>query len=172
MNITKTLAEEVADKMVEPLKKKINDLCEKRTQIADEAIRKYIPKEVLGCFANHRSYFSVSYRVTLRSASCEKRVDKVTCFPHCNTYYPYIETDIETIEKVDKIDLEIESIEDETNKLYNSVVSTLLALRTFKRAKENFPEAYKYMSQYEEACNTAIALPIDNIMNALKKYSV
>ena len=54
--------------------------------------------------------------------------------------------------------------------MYNSIVSTLLSLRTFKRAKENFPDAYEFMAEYEEEGKTALALPIDDILSTIKKY--
>lgn len=172
MNITKNLAEEVADKMVSPLNQKIKDLCDERSKIAFEAIQKTIPKEVIDCFNRFKSYFNAVYTVTLRDGSYEKRISKVPLFPHGNSYYPYIETDTETINKIGEIDIVIKSIEEEMSKTRESIISTLLSLRTFKRAKESFPEAYKYMSKYEDGKKTAIALPVDNIMNTLKKYSV
>lgn len=171
MNITKYLAEEVASKMVEPLKKKMNDLSNERTKIADEAIMKSIPKDVIDCYKRFLSYFCISNSVTLHNGSYEKRVSQVTGFPSEKTYYPYMEADLEIIQKIENLDLKIDSIKKEKEKVFESVVSTLLSLRTFKRAKESFPEAYKYMSQYEDQGNTAIALPIDNILSTLKKYS-
>lgn len=45
MNITKVLAEEVANKMVEPLEKKINLLHDEQVRITEEVIRKSIPQE-------------------------------------------------------------------------------------------------------------------------------
>lgn len=46
MNITKVLAEEVANKMVEPLEKKINLLHDEQVRITEEVIRKSIPQEI------------------------------------------------------------------------------------------------------------------------------
>ena len=54
MNITKVLAEEVANKMVEPLEKKINLLHDEQVRITEEVIRKSIPQE------NHRLFSKVS----------------------------------------------------------------------------------------------------------------
>lgn len=171
MNITKSLAESIAGEMVEPLEQKIKELCDERGKIADEAIRKSIPKEVMDCFNRFRSYFCTASSVTLHYGSYEKRVSKVSPFPYSDTYYPYIGTDAETINRIERINMEINSISDEKSKAYASVVSALLALRTFKRVKENFPEAYKHMGKYESEKGSVIALPIDNIMNTLKKYS-
>lgn len=54
MNITKVLAEEVANKMVEPLEKKINLLHDEQVRITEEVIRKSIPT------GNHRLFSKVS----------------------------------------------------------------------------------------------------------------
>ena len=54
--------------------------------------------------------------------------------------------------------------------MFNSVVSALLSLRTFKRVKENFPDAYEFMVEYEEEGKTVLALPIDDILSTIKKY--
>lgn len=171
MNITKTLAEEIAKQMVEPLENKLKELRDKRAQIAYDAALKSLPKDLLDCHKRFKSYFKEAYRITLHSGTYEKLVELIAPIPSNGAYYPYVDTDVDTIKEVDKICLEIDSVMDEKEKVYNSVVSTLLALRTFKRAKENFPEAYKYMSKYEEEGKTVIALPIDNIMDTLKKYS-
>ena len=74
MNITKVLAEEVANKMVEPLEKKINLLHDEQVRITEEVIRKSIPQEITDCFQKFRSYFSVAYSITLFNGSYEKRV--------------------------------------------------------------------------------------------------
>ena len=64
MNITKVLAEEVANKMVEPLEKKINLLHDEQVRITEEVIRKSIPLEIEeaamidGC-TPLRTFFSV-----------------------------------------------------------------------------------------------------------------
>ena len=56
MNITKVLAEEVANKMVEPLEKKINLLHDEQVRITEEVIRKSIPQEITDCFQKFRSF--------------------------------------------------------------------------------------------------------------------
>ena len=165
MNITKVLAEEVANKMVEPLEKKINLLHDEQVRITEEVIRKSIPQEITDCFQKFRSYFSVAYSITLFNGSYEKRVAGLKGFPSANAYYPHIEADREVIE-------EISAVKDEKTKVYESVVASLLTLRTFKRIKENFPEAYRHIACYEDKGKTSVSLPIDNIMDTLKKYTV
>ena len=66
----------------------------------------------------------------------------------------------------------VSAVKDEKTKVYESVVASLLTLRTFKRIKENFPEAYRHIACYEDKGKTSVSLPIDNIMDTLKKYDV
>ena len=101
-----------------------------------------------------------------------KRVAGLKGFPSANAYYPHIEADREVIEKIDKLEIEISAVKDEKTKVYESVVASLLTLRTFKRIKENFPEAYRHIACYEDKGKTSVSLPIDNIMDTLKKYTV
>lgn len=172
MNITKVLAEETANKMVKPLEKKISLLQDEQVRIAEEVVRKSIPQEITDCFQKFRSYFSVAHNITLFNGSYEKRVTGLKGFPSVNTYYPHIEADREIIGKIDKLDIEISAVKNEKAKVYESVVASLLTLRTFKRIKENFPEAYRHIACYEDKERTSVALPINNIMDTLKKYTV
>ena len=67
MNITKVLAEEVANKMVEPLEKKINLLHDEQVRITEEVIRKSIPQEITDCFQKFRyGHSKESKRISLR----------------------------------------------------------------------------------------------------------
>ena len=56
MNITKTMAEQAAIKMVEPITKKIEELRGQLNQIAYEAIIPTIPQDVLDCFKKCQFY--------------------------------------------------------------------------------------------------------------------
>lgn len=144
--------------MVEPLEKKINLLHDEQVRITEEVIRKSIPQEITDCFQKFRSYFSVAYSITLFNGSYEKRVAGLKGFPSANAYYPHIEADREVIEKIDKLEIEISAVKDEKTKVYESVVASLLTLRTFKRIKENFPEAYRHIACYEDKGKTSVSL--------------
>lgn len=96
--------------MVEPLEKKINLLHDEQVRITEEVIRKSIPQEITDCFQKFRSYFSVAYSITLFNDSYEKRVAGLKGFPSANAYYPHIEADREVIEKIDKLEIEINAV--------------------------------------------------------------
>ena len=170
MNITKALAEEVATKMVLPITEKINALIKERVSIADEAISKSIPKEIADCYSRYKKYFQTAHCVTLHDGSHEVRIDDTSYFPAPTNWYPHVSSDASTIEQIEKLRMKIEKAKNEKDKMFNSVVSALLSLRTFKRVKENFPDAYECMAEYEEEGKTALALPIDDILSTIKKY--
>lgn len=170
MNITKGLSEEVAARMVQPIKVKIDSLCEERRKVASKAILETIPADLKLFFEKHTGCFIRSTSATLLNGTQEVRIGDLDYFPAYNTYYPRVEVGRITIETVEKLRLKIEKLKDEKEKTFESIVSTLLSLRTFKRVKEQFPEAYVYMSKYEEEGKTELSLPIEAIISTIKKY--
>lgn len=170
MNITRNISEQVAEKMVTPMLAKINLLSEKRQILANDAIQNSLPKDVKECFERHKSLFLKSSVATLCSGRHEVKIEKVSSFPASTSWYPHIEVEGQVLERIDKLRLNINKLVDEKEKTYNSIVSTLLSLRTFKRAKEQFPDAYEHLKEYEELGKTAISLPIDDILSTINKY--
>lgn len=170
MNVTRTISEQVAEKMVAPIVAKIKSLSDERQGIAEEAIQNSIPKDLKECFEKHRSCFDKSSTATLCSGKHEIKIEKVSYFPAYSSWYPRVEVGSQVAERIDKLKLKIDKLSDEKEKTYNSIVSTLLSLRTFKRVKENFPDAYEFMSVYEEADSKSVSLPIDDILSTINKY--
>ena len=70
-----------------------------------------------------------------------------------------------------KLKKDIEELKDEISATKNSIISTLLSLRTIKKVIESFPDAAPYAEAYQKKSCTAVALPIKNISDILKKYS-
>ncbi|KAA3691699.1 Nmad5 family putative nucleotide modification protein [Bacteroides salyersiae] len=172
MNITKTMAEQTANKMVEPITKKIKELKNQLNQIAYEAIIPTIPQDVLDCFKKHRSYFMTPYDVYVCHGNWKMLVQGLPLFPGTKSLYPDIQIGIEDMERLRKLETEIKEIKEEKEKTIQSIVATLMSLRTIKRVKEGFPEAYKHMEEYSEEKCTAIALPIKDILFSLNKYAL
>lgn len=170
MNITRTISEQVAEKMVAPIVAKIKSLSDERQIISEEAIQNSLPKDLKDCFKKHRSCFQKSSCATLYSGKHEIRIEKLSYFPASSSWYPHIEVGSQVIEHLDKLRIKIDKLNDEKEKTYNSIVSALLSLRTFKRAKEQFPDAYEYLKEYEEPGKTAVSLPIEDILSTIKKY--
>lgn len=170
MNITRTISEQVAEKMVAPIIAKIKSLSDERQMISEEAIQNSLPKDLKDCFEKHKSCFQKSSCATLCSGKHEIKIEKVSYFPAPSSWYPHIEVGSQVIERLDKLRLKLDKLVDEKEKTYNSIVSTLLSLRTFKRVNEQFPAAYEYLKEYEEPGKTAVSLPIEDILSTIKKY--
>lgn len=170
MNITKTMAEQTANKMVEPITKKIKELKVQLNQIAYEAIIPTIPQDVLDCFKKHRSYFMTPYDVYVCHGDWKMLMQDLPPFPGTKSLYSNIQIGIDDMERLRKLEAKIKDIEKEKGKTTQSIIATLMSLRTTKKVKEAFPEAYKNMDEYKNEKCTAIALPIKDILFSLNKY--
>jgi hypothetical protein len=170
MNITRTISEKVAEKMVAPIGAKIKSLSEERTDLANKAISDTLPKDLKECFEKYKSTFQKASCATLYNGKHEVKVDKLLYFPASTTWYPHVEVGSQTIERIDKLRLKIDKLTEEKEKTYDSIVSTLLSLRTFKRVQEQFSDAYEYLKEYENTGVSIPSLPIDDILSTIKKY--
>lgn len=170
MNITRTMSEQVAEKMVAPIGAKIKSLSEEMKDLANKTVSDALPKDLKECFEKYKSVFYKSQSVTFCNGKQEVKLDGLLYFPASTTWFPHVEAGSQIVEKIDKLRLKIEKLKDEKEKTYNSIVSTLLSLRTFKRAQEQFPAAYDYLKEYENAGASIPSLPIDDILSTIKKY--
>ena len=170
MNITRTISEKVAEKMVAPIGAKILSLIEERTDLANKSVSDTLPKDLKECFEKYKSTFQKASCATLCNGRHEVRVDGLSYFPASTTWYPHVEVGSQIIERIDKLRLKIDKLKEEKEKTYNSIVSTLLSLRTFERVQEQFSDAYEYLKEYENVSTSIPSLPIDDILSTIKKY--
>lgn len=170
MNITRAISEKVAEKMVAPIGAKILSLAEERTDLANKSVSDTLPKDLKECFEKYKSTFQKASCATLCNGRHEVRVDGLSYFPASTTWYPHVEVGSQIIERIDKLRLKIDKLKEEKEKTYNSIVSTLLSLRTFKRVQEQFSDAYEYLKEYENVSTSIPSLPIDDILSTIKKY--
>lgn len=171
MYTTRTIAEQVSDKMVEPILRKRKSITDEIAKIAyDEAI-KTLPKDLLDCYNKHISYFNSTRYVILRNGTQELNVELSKRFPSENGVWRFsanVGSDI--VHKLSKMDIMSRSIKDEYEKTRDSIISTLLSLKTSKRVQEQYTEAYEYIKEYEEQKVTTLSLPIDSITATINKY--
>lgn len=170
MNITRNVSEQVAEKMVTPIGAKIKSLSEERIDLANKTVSDALPKDLKECFEKYKSVFCKSQSVTFCNGKQEVRLDGLSYFPASTTWFPHIEVGSQIVGKIENLRLKIEKLKDEKEKTYNSIVSMLLSLRTFKRVKEQFPSAYEYLKEYEIIEKEALSLPIDDILLTINKY--
>ena len=119
MNITRTISEQVAEKMVAPIVAKIKSLSDERQIISEEAIQNSLPKDLKDCFEKHKSCFQKSSCATLYSGKHEIRIEKLSYFPASSSWYPHIEVGSQVIEHLDKLRIKIDKLNDEKEKTYN-----------------------------------------------------
>lgn len=156
--------------MVAPIGAKILSLTEERTDLANKSVSDTLPKDLKECFEKYKSTFQKASCATLCNGRHEVRVDGLSYFPASTTWYPHVEVGSQIIERIDKLRLKIDKLKEEKEKTYNSIVSTLLSLRTFKRVQEQFSDAYEYLKEYENVSTSIPSLPIDDILSTIKKY--
>lgn len=156
--------------MVAPIGAKILSLIEERTDLANKSVSDTLPKDLKECFEKYKSTFQKASCATLCNGRHEVRVDGLSYFPASTTWYPHVEVGSQIIERIDKLRLKIDKLKEEKEKTYNSIVSTLLSLRTFKRVQEQFSDAYEYLKEYENVSTSIPSLPIDDILSTIKKY--
>lgn len=171
MYITRTIAEQVSDKMVEPILRKRKSITDEMAKIAyDEAIKTF-PKDLLDFYKRHISYFNSTRNVVLRNGTQELYVElseKLPC--EYGSWKCHVNVGSDIVHKLSKMDISSRSIKNEYVKTRDSIISTLLSLKTSERVQEQYPEAYEYIKEYEEKKVTTLSLPIDSITATINKY--
>ena len=75
MNVTKYIAEKVAEKMIQPMTDKIKSLEKNCIDIAEKAINDATPELVKECFIKHRSYMMENSCFMLSNGSQLHRIN-------------------------------------------------------------------------------------------------
>lgn len=132
-------------------------------------MKRSLPPGLYELYKKYPGYFNTSRVVNLVNGSQFIRVEMKEYVPSRDYSNNFICTP-EEAENVSRITTETDSLLDEKGRVYNSIVSTLLILRTSKKVKDSFPEAYEYIKEYEEKRTTEVALPVESIMNSINKY--
>lgn len=153
--VTKTQAEDVANKLVEKIQKEINVL---ETQIEDIAIAAYettIPAEVKKVWEKHPNYVKASTSVKMigtgivnkyRSTALRKK------YPSTDGYGNYVELQLNTQQAnaVVKLMNKQETLKEKKKITKETLQSTLLSLTTWKKVLAEFPELQSYAPKEEK----------------------
>lgn len=171
MNISKTIAEEAAKELIQPMVEKEKKIRKEIGEIAYAEALKTFPKDLLECYNKHISYFHSTKDVTFRNGTQELNIGlskHLPCEYSSWKFYANIGSDI--AHKLSKMDIQAENIKNKREHTQESIYSTLLSLRSFKKIKEQFPEAYELIKKYEEKSETSVSLPIDSILATIRQY--
>lgn len=172
MNVSKAIAEDIAKKMILPMKENLQTKEQSLKDYVTIIVLNQIPTQVQKAYRQNKDFFNscdyvslINETVIINYLSVDtKKVpynNKSNCYK-CNN---------EQFDFVSKAKKDIEELEDEIRATKNSIISTLLSLRTIKKVIESFPDAAPYAEAYQKKSCTAVALPIKNISDILKKYS-
>lgn len=164
--ITKTLAQEVADKMTATRRETIRLKKSFYKESIYNEIRKTIPKDVLDFFEKYPQYTetSQSIRISGNGFNYEYEViDKELPSKRGQNfqYTPSEEIAKSLLEKKN----EIEKLKIETESLRKEIESTIFNLKTYKYVQENFPEAFEYFPT--QKITTALSLNISDLRNRI-----
>lgn len=170
MNISKTIATEIADKMIVPMVKNHKEQQQKLEDYCTLIMSNQIPVPVLKAFKEYREYFDRVNTIYLYNGSAQicvytnKGVDIPEKF---NGQYSCTN---EQFDFISKLKQDLKQLEDEKRRVKESIIETLLSLRTTKRAIKEFPDAAPYLQEYDDGKVTALSLPIKTISDVLNKY--
>lgn len=161
--ITKTQAEEAAVKLTATQQKEY-DKARKETQTCfTELYLATIPEEVKSLFEKYPSYFVSRKEFQLHGNGFNwQHVNTLKEVPCAKRAYSPEPKEAEKLLKLLNIEAEKRS---ELEKLRSEIEIALNSLRTFKRIKESFPEASKYLSI---KTSTALAVNLSEIREKLK----
>jgi len=163
MNITKTIATEVAEKLLSKQALEIKNLRSKLESTFDEIYLKTIPKEVVELFKKYPNYFRTRSGFQLSGNGFDwKSVTSSKELPCINGSFQPNEKDAvilqKSINEIDKKKLEYK-------KLHSEIETALFGLRTYKRVEENFPEAFIFLPN---SISNKLIVNISDLRNKIK----
>lgn len=159
MRITKSIAENVAKRLTEKLEEKIKEYQDDLEKIAGNIIKKKIPEIVLEAYELHPNYFYTRKYANLVGNGANYEAI------YFDKRYPLIDSSFsvsakETQSLVGRYDT-IKKLQKEKSELETSIQEALLALKTYKRVEQEFPEAVQYLPE-SNSC-VAIAIPMKDL---------
>lgn len=159
MRITKTIAENVAKKLTEKLDEKIKDNQGDLEKIAGRIYENSLPKGLMDAYAMFPKYFSTRRSIQLvgNGANYESiYLDK----EYPSIEYRYTASEKETKSMLGRYD-NIKKLKKEKSELEINIQEALLALKTYNRVEQEFPEAMQYLP--ESSSCVAIAIPMKDL---------
>lgn len=170
MNITKAIAEEIADQMIKPM---VDHQIAQETKMKEYCtliILGNVPVSIQKEYKAHKEYFQHLYNAYLCNGNAQIYVS-VEPFkvPLNNRSYRY-ECTKEQYDYIVKMEKDISNLISEKRKIKESIISTLLSLRTIKRVIEQLPDAALFAEKYQKGTTTAVSVPIETINKTLNKY--
>lgn len=169
MNITRTIAEEIAQKLTAQKQREIKEMKGRLSMAVTLAYESSLPKEVSQLFETHKDWMKKVSSVRLHGSGFNyQTINLSKTLPSKKEEYSSQNMDVEKGygDKWLKEQQAIEKAEKELKTLVSEIENALIGLKTYKRVEETFPEAAKFLPQKG---NTSIAINLSHIRNQLTK---
>lgn len=165
MRITKSLTDQIVEKLVNPISEKIKENDAIISKLVHEYVLRDCPEEVIQLWKQKSKWINTSNSISF-----------VYLGQHSWCYFPNYEEspvkssrivieDREVAEKIHDIVNDNILLNKKRKELSKELEVTILKLSTFSRIKEQFPEAAELLPIEEK---TEIALNIEDVRNKLK----
>lgn len=167
MRITKTMAKEIATKMVAPISEQIKALRKERSIFLYKYFKSKLPIEISKlCFnEEYAKYFCMNDNVKISfGGRCSNYFSLKKELP-INNYETIFFTGKES-DKMEEFEAELKKLFDKKRELKRDAEIAIFEARTDKRLSELWPEAFTYLPK-DLQC-TAVAVQIDTVKNKFK----
>lgn len=161
MKITKQIAENIANSLLEKKEKELNDKITKSKEKIREEYLKLIPKEVLTVYKKFPSYIQLTSSIGYNILGSHNEYFK-TSIP-CNSNKE------ELLRKTSVFELKL-LLQDRNklNELKNKTAESIYALKTSKNVEIMFPEAIPYLPK--AGITNQIAINFKDLFNEIKDF--
>lgn len=158
MRITKAIAENVAKELTKKLDGKIKEHQADLRAVVTDIAKSSIPKDVLACYKKHPSYFNDRQKVSLCGNGLH--YDEVPLLDKLPIDYYYKPNEKDSASILARLN-NISKLKKEAEELENDIYVALVALKTYKRVEQEFPEAVQYLPESSQC--VAIAIPMKDL---------
>ena len=168
MRISKEKATNVAEKLLNPKREKLENLRKELSDYVTEIAKSHIPKPVNDMFKEYPEYVnSVSNSIQIEGEFIDnwslKHRHISETIPHKNK--PILVTKNQSKKIRNLFDKE-ERMRLEINKLRREIENAVFNLRTYSRCEKEFPEAFKFLPK--KNITTALQVNVQDIRSKLK----
>jgi hypothetical protein len=163
MRITKTIASEVAEKLLSKKDLEIKEAGLKLSEYAQAFVEAQIPKEVIEAYEKYKGYFN--YRREFQLKGNGLNYEYVSCLNQL-PYSNYLFEPNPEQAKVFRVLIDnLAKLRSERIKLKTELENAIFNLRTFKMVEENFPEAVPFLPKSQ---STSLVVNLSEIRQKLK----
>lgn len=167
MRITKEKAQNVAKKLVEAKKEKLELKIGKLKEFSYELAKSKTPKEVLEIFESQKDFINTSSQVQFVNINLNdwylRRVNLDSDVPVSYNHFTITDAEAKVILKMNN---DIEKYRDEILKLQDELEVAILKMNTYKRCENEFPEAFALLPK--EHMSTSLMINISSLREKLK----